>query len=109
MTTYAYIGCRTSAWRGARGKGISVYRIADSGNWELLQCIASVQDNPSWLTLDLPRNRLYVLHGDGDRVAVFNRDPDTGLLSLFSDQTTGPRHSNPDLDPARRTIRLAPR
>ncbi|CDQ14451.1 lactonase family protein [Klebsiella quasipneumoniae] len=102
MTTYAYIGCRTSAWRGARGKGISVYRISDSGTWELLQSIASVQDNPSWLTLDLPRNRLYVLHGDGDRVAVFNRDPDSGLLSLFSDQTTGPRHSNPDLDPARR-------
>ncbi len=61
-----------------------------------------MQDNPSWLTLDLPRNRLYVLHGDGDRVAVFNRDPDTGLLSLYQDQTTGPRHSNPDLDPARR-------
>ncbi len=102
MTTYAYVGCRTSAWRGARGKGISVYRIADSGNWELLQCIASVQDNPSWLTLDPGRNRLYVLHGDGDCVAVFNRDPDTGLLSLYHHQTTGPRHSNPDLDPARR-------
>ncbi|WP_233598489.1 beta-propeller fold lactonase family protein [Erwinia sp. 198] len=79
-----------------------MYRIESSGHWELLQCIASVQDNPSWLTLDLPRNRLYVLHGDGDRVAVFNRDPDTGLLSLYQDQTTGPRHGNPDLDPARR-------
>ncbi|ENQ6251152.1 beta-propeller fold lactonase family protein [Klebsiella quasipneumoniae] len=107
MTTYAYIGCRTSAWRGARGKGISVYRISDSGTWELLQSIASVQENPSWLTLDPGRNRLYVLHGDGDRVAVFNRDPNTGLLSLHQHQTTGPRHSNPDLDPARRNNPVA--
>ncbi|CBG88010.1 lactonase family protein [Citrobacter rodentium] len=102
MITYAYVGCRTSKWRGARGKGITVFRIADSGEWEQIQCIPSIQDNPSWLTLDAKRNRLYVLHGDGDRVAVFNRDPETGRLSLRNDQTTGPRHTNPDLEAARR-------
>ncbi len=102
MTTYAYVGCRTSAWRGARGKGITLFRITESGKWEPLQCLASVQDNPSWLTLDMRRNRLYALHGDGDRVAVFDRDPDTGLLTLSSEQTTGPRHPHPNLEPARR-------
>lgn len=100
--TFAYVGCRTSAWRGARGKGIEVYQLLPSGEWRLLQCIASIQENPSWLTLDPLRHRLYVLHGDGDKVAVFNRDPATGLLSLLAEQTTGPRHPHGDLDPQRR-------
>lgn len=100
--TYAYVGCRTSAWRGARGKGIEVYRVRPSGEWQHVQRIESVQENPSWLTLDVRHHRLYALHGDGDRVAVFDRDPATGLLSLTSDQSTGPRHPHPDLDPQRR-------
>lgn len=100
--TFAYVGCRTSAWRGARGKGIEVYRVLPSGEWEHLQSLESVQENPSWLTLDPQRNRLYALHGDGDKVAVFERNPVTGLLTLLNDQTTGPRRVHPDLDPARR-------
>lgn len=107
MTRFAYVGCRTSAWRGARGKGILVFRITDAGEWQQIQCVPSIQDNPSWLTLDAKRDRLYVLHGDGDRVAVFHRDPKTGLLSLQSEQTTGPRHGNADLDPARRNNPVA--
>ncbi|WP_336748925.1 lactonase family protein [Pantoea vagans] len=102
MATYAYVGCRTSIWRGARGKGIEIFRITVSGAWQRIQRIESVQDNPSWLTLDSERKRLYVLHGDGDRVAVFDRDDSTGMLTLHSDQTTGPRHPNPALDPQRR-------
>lgn len=102
MATFAYVGCRTSAWRGARGKGIEVFRITGSGAWQHLQRIESVQENPSWLTLDPQRQRLYALHGDGDRVAVYERDKNTGLLTLISDQTTGPRHPNPALDPQRR-------
>ncbi|MXP60605.1 lactonase family protein [Pantoea sp. Taur] len=102
MTTFAYVGCRTSTWRGARGKGIEVFRITDSGVWHHLQRIESVQENPSWLTLDSERKRLYALHGDGDRVAIYDRDENTGLLTLISDQTTGPRHPNPALDPKRR-------
>lgn len=102
MATYAYVGCRSSAWRGARGKGIEVYCITESGAWRHVQRIESVQENPSWLTLDSQNHRLYVLHGDGDRVAVFERNPENGLLSFFGDQTTGPRHPNPALDPLRR-------
>ncbi|MBM7344845.1 lactonase family protein [Pantoea coffeiphila] len=102
MASFAYVGCRTSTWRGARGKGIEVFHITDSGAWQHVQCIASVQENPSWLTLDPGRKRLYALHGDGDRVAVYDRNENTGLLTLVSDQTTGPRHRNPALDPQRR-------
>ena len=99
---FAYVGCRTSVWRGARGKGIEVYRITPSGEWQHLQRIASIQDNPSWLTLDPQRHLLYALHGDGNKVAVFKRDPVTGLLSLAGEQSTGPQHPHPDLDPQRR-------
>lgn len=102
MSKFAYVGCRTSLWRGARGKGIEVYRITESGAWEHIQRIESIQENPSWLTLDPIRNRLYVLHGDGDVVAIFNRNPYTGLLTLHAEQTTGPRHPHPELDPLRR-------
>jgi len=100
--TFAYVGCRTSAWRGARGKGIEVFQVLPSGEWRHIQRVESVQDNPSWLTLDMRRQRLYALHGDGDKVAVWQRDPQTGLLSLLAEQTTGPRHPHPDLDPQRR-------
>lgn len=47
MSTYAYIGCRTTKERNARGKGIRVYEITD-GTWQLKQ-IAEGQVNPSYL------------------------------------------------------------
>ena len=100
--TFAYVGCRTSAWRGARGKGIEVYQVLPDGEWRLIQRVESVQENPSWLTLDPRRHRLYSLHGDGNAVAVWQRNPESGLLSLLTQQTTGPRHTHPDLDPQRR-------
>ena len=100
--TFAYVGCRTSAWRGARGKGIEVYQVLPDGEWRLIQRVESVQENPSWLTLDPLRDRLYALHGDGDVVAVWKRNQESGLLSLLTQQTTGPRHAHPDLDPQRR-------
>lgn len=102
MNKFAYVGCRTSEWRGARGKGIEVFRIDESGNWHHVQRVTSVQENPSWLTLDEKRNRLYVLHGDGNQVAIFARDPISGMLTLLSEQTTGPQNPHPDLDPLRR-------
>ncbi|WIL43996.1 lactonase family protein (plasmid) [Pantoea agglomerans] len=102
MDKFAYVGCRTSEWRGARGKGIEVYHIDDSGNWHHIQRVISVQENPSWLTLDKKRNRLYVLHGDGNQIAIFARNPLAGTLTLVSEQTTGPQNAHPDLDPLRR-------
>ncbi|WP_435929927.1 lactonase family protein [Dryocola sp. BD613] len=102
MDKFAYVGCRTSEWRGARGKGIEVYRIDESGNWHHIQRVASVQENPSWITLDEKRDRLYVLHGDGNQVAIFARDPISGMLTFLSEQTTGPQNLHPDLDPLRR-------
>ena len=38
MEKFAYIGCRTTKERKARGKGISVYKV-DGDNWELVQIL----------------------------------------------------------------------
>ena len=46
MEKFAYIGCRTTKERKARGKGISVYKV-DGDNWELVQILEG-QVNPSW-------------------------------------------------------------
>ena len=47
MEKFAYIGCRTTKERKARGKGISVYKV-DGDNWELVQILEG-QVNPSYL------------------------------------------------------------
>ena len=49
---YAYVGCRTTRERNARGKGLKVYRIDEStGDWNEIQCLAT-EPNPSYQTLD---------------------------------------------------------
>ena len=50
MEKFAYIGCRTTKERKARGKGISVYKV-DGDNWELVQILEG-QVNPSYLCLN---------------------------------------------------------
>src|SRR5437868_1182713 len=45
---FAYIGCFSSERRGARGKGISVYRIDPGGAWTLLQTLETVP-NPQFI------------------------------------------------------------
>ena len=43
----AYVGCRTTKERNARGKGLKVYEISDStGEWKELQCLKT-EENPS--------------------------------------------------------------
>lgn len=102
MPSYAYIGCRTSQRRGARGHGIKVFKIDETGAWSLLQTLSSSQENPSWLTCNAAATRLYVIHGDGNRVSIYKRNNLTGELLWVADQTTGPANRHPGLDPLRR-------
>lgn len=48
---YAYVGCRTTKERNARGRGVKTYRIEENGEWTELQCLRT-EDNPSYQTLD---------------------------------------------------------
>lgn len=102
MFDFAYVGCRTSRMRGARGQGIKVFTRHSSGDWQLIQTLPSAQDNPSWLAFNAARTCLYVIHGDGNLVSLYRRDGQSGLLHWVADQTTGPANPHPQLDPLRR-------
>lgn len=74
---FAYVGCRTTEHRNARGKGISVFEIG-KGRWELKQTLP-ILDNPSYLCMDRAEKYLYTVHGDLHQVSAFRFLPD-GLL-----------------------------
>lgn len=77
----AYVGSRTTQKRNARGKGLSVYRIEDSGEWTPLQCLFT-DDNPSYQCLDLTGQYLYSVHGDLTLVSSYRIGEDGALTHL---------------------------
>lgn len=84
----AYVGCRTTKERNARGKGISVYKINDAtGEWKLVQTAES-KDNPSWLGFDHTGEYLYTVHGDFYEVSSYKVDK-TGKLSYMGTSASG--------------------
>lgn len=67
----AYVGCRTTKERNARGEGLKVYRVDDrSGVWTEIQCLKT-EPNPSYQTLDRDGKMLYSVHGDLTRVSSY--------------------------------------
>lgn len=88
MCVFAYVGCRTTKERGARGKGISVYRIDDRGVWTLVQLVEGLV-NPSYLCFDRTGDFLYSVHGDRSEVSSFSVDGSTGALALLGTTSTG--------------------
>ncbi|MGQ7249356.1 lactonase family protein [Halomonas sp. V046] len=101
----AYIGCRTTKRRHARGKGIEVYRVTqDAREWEHLQRMEGLV-NPSYLVLNRDGDRLYCLHGDRSDISAFAVHPVTGELRVLNQASTG--GANPvhlALDPSERFI-----
>lgn len=73
---YAYVGCRTTQKRNARGKGIKTYRIENDGTWTELQCLKTVEENPSYQCMDLEGKYLYSVHGDFTKVTSYRILPD---------------------------------
>ena len=73
---YAYVGCRTTEQRNARGKGIKTYRIEDDGTWTELQCLKTKTENPSYQCLDHTGSFLYSVHGDFTKVSSYKVLPD---------------------------------
>ena len=75
----AYVGCRTTKERNARGKGLKVYSISEStGDWKEIQCL-STEENPSYQTMDLTEKYLYSVHGDFTMVSSYTIRED-GML-----------------------------
>jgi len=85
---FAYVGCRTTKARNARGEGIQVYKVdAASGEWTHVQLLRDLV-NPSFLAFDRTQQFLYTVHGDMSEVSAFSVDPDSGVLRLLNQQST---------------------
>jgi 6-phosphogluconolactonase (cycloisomerase 2 family) len=79
---HAYVGCRTSCERNARGKGLQVYRMdAETGAWEHLQLLPGFE-NPSFLAFARTRPVLYAVHGDREEASAFRIGTDGRLAHL---------------------------
>jgi len=88
---FAYVGCRTTKARNARGKGISVYAVAADGTWTQIDC-TTILENPSYLAFDKTRRYLYTVHGDLNEVSAFKIKAD-GKLSFLN--TVSSQGKNP--------------
>lgn len=98
---YAYVGCRTSVKRNARGKGIKVYEIeTDTGRWNQVQLVGGLK-NPSFLAFDKEKNFLYSVHGDEKIISAFKVKKNTGELRFLNEQHTGFDFVNSGLDVSR--------
>lgn len=85
---FAYVGCRTTRERNARGDGINVYRVdASTGRWTHVQLIPGLL-NPSYLAFDRTRRFLYTVHGDASEVSAFSRNEKTGELKPINREST---------------------
>lgn len=96
MREYAYIGCRTTKERNARGKGIRVYEIID-GTWTLRQILEGPV-NPSYLCLNEAQDRLYTVHGDFEQVSAFqiHENGELSYLNTVKTHGTNPVHLSLD-------------
>lgn len=85
---FAYVGCRTTKERGARGEGISVYQVnSKTSKWTLIQLVKGLV-NPSYLAFDKSQRFLYTVHGDMSEVSAFSVDPRSGELTFLNRQST---------------------
>jgi hypothetical protein len=101
---FAYIGCFTSAQRNARAKGISVYRIDQTGTWALVQTLETVP-NPQFIAFDRQRKFLYSVHGDGTDVSSYAIDKPSGRITFLNKQpTSGNNSTHLTPDPSNRYI-----
>ena len=102
---YAYIGCRTTKERNARGKGISVYEVY-RGEWKL-QSILEGEINPSYLCLNARQDRLYAIHGDYSEVSAYAIATDGELTKLGTTDTHGTNPVHLLLSPSEKWLYVA--
>lgn len=85
---FAYVGCRTTEERKARGKGIKVFEIQPDEAWNLIQTVENLV-NPSYLCKDTTGKFLYTIHGDFSEISSFSVDEKTGKLAYINTASTG--------------------
>ncbi|KKJ06368.1 hypothetical protein XF14_13105 [Burkholderia gladioli] len=78
---FAYVGCRTTRERNARGKGIGIYLVdSNTTAWTLVETHPALE-NPSFLALNAAQTVLYAIHGDGSQASAYRIDSETGRLT----------------------------
>lgn len=86
---FAYVGCRTTKRRNARGTGIQVFKVSDDfKDWSKASCFEPLE-NPSYLLLNKRQDRLYCIHGDRSEISAFAIDPFCGSLRFINQVSTG--------------------
>ncbi|MBO1111377.1 lactonase family protein [Bordetella petrii] len=89
---YAYVGCRSTRARNARGEGIRVFKV-DPGTGALTPVqLLRGEENPSFLALNARGDRLYAVHGDTTRVSALAVDRASGRLTLLNTRDTQGRN-----------------
>jgi 6-phosphogluconolactonase len=105
---FAYVGSRTTRERNARGEGLSVFRVDPATRiWTSVQILRDLT-NPSFLAFDRQRRFLYTVHGDLSEISAFRIDPQSGMLTFITQESTGGK--NPvhlSVDPTNRFIIVA--
>lgn len=87
--SFAYVGCRTTRERNARGKGLKVYRVNHKTlEWREIQLIENIE-NPSYQCFDRSGNFLYTVHGDQNLVSAYRVDKETGRLKFLNSVSAG--------------------
>ena len=99
----AYVGCRTTKERNARGKGLMVYEISESGEWKEKQCLFT-EENPSYQCLDREKKYLYSVHGDLTKLSSYRILEDGTLMHLNTIDIGGKNPVDITVDAANRNV-----
>lgn len=102
---FAYIGCRTTKERNARGKGISVYQL-NGEKWELVQILEG-EVNPSYLCINSAKDRLYAIHGDYSEVSAYAIAEDGTIRKMSTQKTHGTNPVHLLLSPSEKWLYVA--
>lgn len=75
----AYVGCRTTTERNARGKGLTTFEISD-GTWKELG-VTKTLENPSYQIIHPNKKFLYSVHGDITKISSYKIEDKNLVLS----------------------------
>jgi 6-phosphogluconolactonase (cycloisomerase 2 family) len=104
----AYVGCRTSRERNARGEGIGVYAINPATSaWTRVQLLGGLV-NPGFFAFNRDHSILYVAHGDTSEVSALRINPGDGQLTHINTANTGGKNpAHLVVDPTGRCLIVA--
>lgn len=88
---FAYVGCRTTRARNARGDGLAVFRIdSKTRGWSHQQTHKC--ENPSFIAFNKAGDVLYAVHGDMTDMSAFRVDRKSGAIALINTVPTNGRN-----------------